>query len=328
MGLAGGALAAAVLGGILGALLLLLLLLLLLRRCLQGPRVATQARLDGKVVAVTGANTGIGRATALELSRRGAKVVLLCRSLEKAEATAKEMAVETGGEVVAEQLDLASLESVRRCADQLVNRIHQLDILVNNAGVVCPYSKTADGFEMTFGTNHLGPFLLTNLLMPLLKKASDPGAKVVNVSSHAHKFCGMNWDDLMFEKTPYHAFKAYSQSKLANILFTKELARRGEGSRVDFYSLHPGSVRTDIFRHNKQTMNCCINAIFKPFTLLMKSPEAGAQTTLHCCLEPGLRSGGYYSDCQESRPSASADSLEEARRLWALSAQLTGLGEV
>jgi len=328
MGMSGGALAGAVVGGLLAAVLLMAVLLLLLRRWLQGPWITSTTRLEGKVAAITGANTGIGRATAFELSRRGAKVVLLCRNLEMAEVVAKEIELETKGEVVVEQVDLASLESVRQCADQLGNRLQKLDILVNNAGVVCPYGKTSDGFEMTFGTNHLGPFLLTNLLMPLLKKASDPGARVINVSSLAHKFTGINWDDLMFEKTKYESFKAYGQSKLANILFTKELARRGEGSRVDFFSLHPGSVKTDLFRHNKQTMNRCFNLMFKPFLFLMKTPESGAQTSLHCILEDGLVSGGYYSACREASPSPAATSLEDARRLWQISAQLTGLGEV
>ena len=142
MGMSGGALAGAVVGGLLAAVLLVAVLLLLLRRWLQGPWITSTTRLEGKVVAITGANTGIGRATAFELSRRGARVVLLCRNLDKAEVVAKEIELETKGEVVVEQVDLASLESVRQCADQLGNRLQKLDILVNNAGVVSCHKNT------------------------------------------------------------------------------------------------------------------------------------------------------------------------------------------
>merc|ERR1711936_773521 len=184
--------------GIFGTLLILLVLaglLYLIRRWMQGPaRVSEDVKLEGKTVVITGANTGIGKATAMDMSRRGAKVVILCSDMEKAEAAAAEVRDVTKGEVICHRLDLADLASVRECAEQL-------------------------------GTNHIGHFLLTNLLMPQLKKAA-PSARIVNVSSMAHKPGRMNWDDLHYENTPYHRFTAYSQSKLANILFTKELARK------------------------------------------------------------------------------------------------------
>merc|ERR1712013_904816 len=214
MGLQGGALAAAVIFGILGCALVVALLLFLFRLWMQGPKVSSTARLDGKTVVIAGANTGIGKVTATELSKRGAKVVMLCRNMEK-------------GEEVVHKLDLSSLASVRECAEQLGNSLEKIDILINNAGIMaCPEMRTQEGFEMQIGTNHFGHFLLTNLVMPLLKKAA-PTARIVNVSSLAHTRGQIQWDDINFEKTPYDAIKAYGQSKLANILFTKELARKG-----------------------------------------------------------------------------------------------------
>merc|ERR1719150_1217356 len=177
-GLSAGEQAAA---GIFGTLLILLvvaLLLYLLRRWMQGPaRVSEDVKLEGKTVVITGANTGIWKATAMDMSKRGAKVVILCRDMEKAEAAAAEVRDATKGEVIVHKLDLADLASVRECAEQLGNSLEKIDILINNAGIMaCPKMKTKDGFEMQFGTNHVGHFLLTNLLMPLLKKAA-PGAR-------------------------------------------------------------------------------------------------------------------------------------------------------
>merc|ERR1712227_346580 len=148
-------------------------LLYLLKWWMQGPKVTSKAKLDGKTVVITGANTGIGKTTALDLSKRGAKVVMLCRDMERAEKAAEEVREATKGEVIVHKLDLAALASVRECAEQLGNSPEKIDILINNAGIMaCPKMKTKDGFEMQFGTNHLGHFLLTNLLMPQLKKAA------------------------------------------------------------------------------------------------------------------------------------------------------------
>merc|ERR1712142_210738 len=183
-------------------MLVLGLLLYLLKRWMQGPpRVAADVKLQGKTVVITGANTGIGKVTAMDMSRRGAKVVILCRDMEKAEAAAAEVRDATKGDVICHRLDLADLASVRECAEQLGNSLEKIDILINNAGIMaCPKMKTKDGFEMQFGTNHLGHFLLTNLLMPQLKKAA-PGARIVNVSSLAHTNGHMNWDDINYDNT-------------------------------------------------------------------------------------------------------------------------------
>merc|ERR1712172_455755 len=178
---------------------------------------------------------------------------MLCRDMEKAEKVAAEIRDETKGDVICHKLDLADLASVRECAEQLGNSLEKIDILINNAGIMaCPEMRTEEGFEMQIGTNHFGHFLLTNLLMPQLKKAA-PTARIVNVSSLAHTRGQMQWEDINWKETPYNAIQAYGQSKLANILFTKELAKKGEGSGVNAYALHPGVINTELGRHLQDT---------------------------------------------------------------------------
>jgi len=317
-----------VIGSILGVLVLLAVLAFLLRLWMQGEKCRSDARLDGKIVVITGANTGIGKVCALDMSKRGAKVVILCRNTERGEAAAEEIRKQTEGPVIVHKLDLASLASVRECAEQLGNSLERIDVLLNNAGVMaCPESKTEDGFEMQIGTNHFGHFLLTNLLMPLLKKAA-PGARIVNVSSLAHKMAEMNFDDLNFEKTPYSPSQAYQQSKLANILFTRELARKGEGSGVNAYALHPGAINTELTRH-LPTINPFMPCILWVMSFFLKTPEQGAQTSIYCCVDERLaeESGKYYSDCREATPSSQARSDEDAKRLWEISEKLTKLNQ-
>ena len=328
MGLEAGELVGVVVGGVLGGLLLLVVLLVLLRAWMQGGKCKSNARLEGKTVVITGCNTGIGKITAMDLSKRGAKIVMLCRSLDKAESAADDIRKATEGEVVVHKMDLASLDSISECADQLLNSLTKVDILINNAGVMmCPFTKTEDGFEMQIGTNHFGHFYLTYLLMPLLKKAA-PGARVVNVSSLAHESGAMQWEDINYENTPYDALKAYSQSKLANILFTKELARRGEGTGVHAYALHPGVVATELGRHMGDTFGCLGSCMMSCVRPVLKTPEHGAQTTIYCAVDQGIadHNGRYYSDCKEKTPKPQALSAEDARRLWDLSEQLTGVG--
>jgi len=327
MGLSGGELAGAVIGGIIGGLLLIGLLLFLLRMWLQGGKCRSSARLDGKTVVITGANTGIGKETALDLSRRGAKIVMLCRNVEKAEVAATEIRKATEGEVVVHKMDLSSLASVREAAEQLGNSLEKIDILINNAGIMaCPEMRTTEGFELQFGTNHLGHFLLTNLLMPLIKKAA-PGARIVNVSSLAHEKGAMQWDDLNWEKTSYDSIAAYCQSKLANVLFTKELARKGDGSGVTVYALHPGVINTELGRHIKDTYGTLAEFAFKMAGPFIKTAVNGAQTSIYCAVDEGLadKSGKYYSDCKEKAVARQGDSMEDAKRLWDISEELTGL---
>ena len=196
----------------------------LLKKYLSGGVCRSKARLDGKTVIITGANTGIGKETALDLAKRGARVILACRDLDKANTAANEIREASGNSgILVKKLDLASKNSVREFADGIVKGETKLDILINNAGIMCcPCWKTEDGFDMQFGVNHLGHFLLTNLLIDLLKRSAP--SRVVNVSSNAHRG-EIDLDDLNSEKS-YSRVGAYSNSKLANILFTRELSRR------------------------------------------------------------------------------------------------------
>ena len=222
--------------------------LYLVKKYFGGGVCHSKARLDGKTAIVTGANTGIGLETAVDFAQRNGRVILACRSREKGETAAELVKRRSGNNnVVFMQLDLASLDSVRNFATSVLDKEAHIDILVNNAGVMaCPYMKTADGFEMQFGVNHLGHFLLTNLLLDRLKEA--PSARIINVSSSAHKRGKINFDDLNFTHN-YSAFGAYAQSKLANVLFTRSLAKRLEGTKVIVNSLHPGVIRTELARH-------------------------------------------------------------------------------
>uniref|UniRef100_A0A667YLY6 Zgc:153441 n=1 Tax=Myripristis murdjan TaxID=586833 RepID=A0A667YLY6_9TELE len=206
--------------------------LVVLRKWVAGGVCHSQAKLHGKTVVITGANTGIGKETALDMARRGARVVMACRDLSKAEQAASEIRQATGNsEVLVRHLDLSSLRSVRHFSTELRAAEKRLDILINNAGVMmCPKMLTDDGFEMQLGVNHLGHFLLTNLLLELLKSSAP--SRVVTVSSVVHDRGKIHFDDLHFERTPYSPLTSYRQSKLANILFTRELASRTRGTTI------------------------------------------------------------------------------------------------
>ena len=221
----------------------------LIRRWAAGGVCRSKARLDGKTVIITGANTGIGLETAVDLAKRNARVILACRSVERGEKAAVEVRKRSNNDnAVFCQLDLASLESVRKFASKILEEEPRIDILINNAGVMALPQRTLtiDGFEMQFGTNHLGHFLLTNLLLDRIKEA--PSARIVNVSSGAHRQGKMDFDNLNSEKS-YVPWVAYGTSKLANILFTRSLAKRLEGTNVTANSLHPGVINTELARH-------------------------------------------------------------------------------
>eukprot|EP00092_Neocalanus_flemingeri_P008538 GFUD01009197.1.p1 GENE.GFUD01009197.1~~GFUD01009197.1.p1 ORF type:complete len:320 (+),score=100.99 GFUD01009197.1:106-1065(+) len=293
--------------------------LFVFRSWVQGGRCISKARLEGKVAVITGANTGIGRETAKDLVRRGAEVHVLCRDVERGEVLRRDIKKETGREVLIHQIDLASLETVRECAAALRKKLQKIDILVNNAGVMAtPEWRTQEGFELQFGTNHVGHFLLTNELLPLLRKAGN--ARVVVVSSSAHAMGRIDFEDLNWRTRPYDSMGAYGQSKLANVLFAKELARRETqlGSGVTVYSLHPGIVKTELSRHFKETFGSVLFYLVKLLGPLTKTPESGAQTSICCAVDPALenQTGKYYKDCQEVMNSPEGDNIEDARQLW------------
>jgi len=310
---------------------ILFVLLYFLRLWLRGPTTGSDnpKRLDGKVVVITGANTGIGKITATDLARRGARVIICCRDMKRASAGLADIKAESGSDnVEIVQLDLASLKSVRKAALELSRKEEKIDYLINNAGVMmCPQWKTEDGFDMQMGTNHFGHFLFTELLTPLVKKAAteDFTPRIVILSSLAHGGAkeGISFDDINFEES-FQTMQVYSQSKLANILHAKELARRLEGTGVSVYALHPGVIATELGRHLKggKILGWILTPVLALASFLIKTPFHGAQTTLYCTLEDSIEkdSGKYYSDCGVAKTSTKhAEDMEAAKKLWDLS---------
>lgn len=276
--------------------------------------------LTSRTFVITGANSGIGRVAATELARRGAHVILACRSLGRARTVVDEIQQQTGNpEVELVHLDLADLASVRACAEELLARDLPIHGLINNAGLVAP-GQTKDGFELTFGTNHLGHYLFTRLLLPRLEQAGH--ARIVNIASDSHFSAkGIDWDAQQKPTRSVTALPEYAVSKLANVLFTQELARRLEGTGVTAYAVHPGVVATDVWRRIPRPLRWVA-------TRFMLSPEKGAQATLVAATAPELaeQSGRYYTTGgKEKRPSRLARDAELARELWTRSAEWTGL---
>ncbi|XP_068126685.1 retinol dehydrogenase 14 [Hyperolius riggenbachi] len=302
-------------------------LVLVIRRMMSGSvRAAASALMRGKTVIITGANSGIGRATAAALLRQEARVILACRDRDRAEEAARELRLEAPdtGDIVLKQLDLSSLRSVRAFCREILEEEPHLDVLINNAGVFhTPYIKTEDGFEMQFGVNHLGHFLLTHLLLGLLKSSSP--SRIVVVSSKLYKYGEINFDDLNSEKSYSRSF-GYNRSKLANILFTRELARRLEGTGVTVNVLHPGVVRTNLGRHI--SIPTLIKPLFNAISwALFKTPEEGALTSVYLASSPEVEgvSGKYFGNCKEEEllPKAMDDLV--ARKLWDISEVMVGL---
>ena len=299
----------------------------LLKTYAAGGACNCKQKLDGKTVIVTGANTGIGRETALDLASRGARVILACRNLTKAEAAAKDIQKKTGNnKVIVKELDLASLKSVRNFAHEINESEERLDILINNAGIMrCPYWTTDDGFEMQFAVNHLGHFLLTNLLLGKLQR-SQP-SRIITVSSLAHIRGKIRFDDLQSEKE-YSPGPAYAQSKLANLLFTRELSKKLDNTDVTVTAVHPGIVKTELGRHLSVNKSYLASISLVPITwLFFKTPRQGAQTTIHCAVAESVESGLYYSDCKPKEPAEQAKDDRTSKKLWEVSADLVGLEE-
>uniref|UniRef100_V9L1R3 NADP-retinol dehydrogenase n=1 Tax=Callorhinchus milii TaxID=7868 RepID=V9L1R3_CALMI len=298
-----------------------LLLIPYIRRYAAAGVCTSSARLDGKTVLITGANSGIGKETAWELAARGARVIMACRDLVKAETAAQEIRADTGNEqIIVRKLDLADTKSVRQFAENIMKEEKMINILINNAGMIMlPYTKTVDGFEIHFGVHHLGHFLLTHLLLDFIKKSSP--ARIINVSSFAHNFGRINFKDLQSEKS-YSAGLAYCQSKLANVLFTRELAKRLQETKVIVNSVHPGTVFTEITRHSS-----ALTLVWKGLSFLLKTPREGAQTSVHCAVAEELQeiSGKHFSDCTPAFVAPQGRNDETARKLWDVSCNLLGI---
>jgi len=278
--------------------------------------------MNGKTCVITGATSGIGRAAALELARRGARVVVVARDAGRGRETVSEIERSTGtGRASLLVADLASQSEVRRLASEVRRAAPRLDVLVNNAGAIHMERRVSpDGHETTFAVNHLAAFLLTNLLLPHLR-ASAP-ARVVNVASAAHLGGHIDFDDLMGEKG-YGGWKAYAQSKLANVLFTQELARRLGADGVSANSLHPGVVATGFGKNRNGLLSLGVR-IAAPFLL---SARKGAETVVHLASSPQVEgvTGKYFAKCRPAASSGESRDPEVARRLWEASERLTGL---
>lgn len=275
--------------------------------------------LQGKVAIVTGANTGIGRVTACNLALRGAHVFLACRSRVKTLPVLEEIAALDLDRACAEYLplDLGDLQSVRRCAELFLERELPLDLLVCNAGLAGQRGMTASGFELAFGTCHVGHFLLTNLLLERMK-ASAP-ARIVVVSSKAHRHVkNIDLDNVRRPTRSLGGLKEYGVAKLANLLFAKELARRLDGTGVTTYAVHPGIVASEVWRSAPQPLR----GLLKRF---MISTEEGVATSLYCATAPELagESGLYYDRSQAAEPSPAACDPDLAARLWEASEKWT-----
>jgi retinol dehydrogenase 14 len=273
--------------------------------------------MTGKFCMITGANSGIGKPTALALAEMGATVVMVCRNRDTGEEALREIRQRTGNRS-SELLtaDLSSQAAIRNLAAEFTEKHDRLDVLVNNAGVVMRKRVlTVDGIETTFAVNHLAYFLLTNLLLEVLRKSAP--ARIVNVASAAHASGTMNFDDLSGENR-YSSWGAYCQSKLANILFTYELARKLAGSGVTVNCLHPGVIATGLFRNLPKIIDL-------PARLFLTRPEKGAETSIYLATSPEVEgvTGRYFARKRATNSSAESNDREEARRLWQVSEKLT-----
>jgi NAD(P)-dependent dehydrogenase (short-subunit alcohol dehydrogenase family) len=283
-----------------------------------------------RTAVITGANTGLGYETASALAAKGAHVVLAVRNLDKGKAAADLISARTPGASVAlQELDLTSLESIRGAAEQLRSSYDEIDLLINNAGVMMtPKSTTKDGFELQFGTNHLGHFAFTGLLLDRVLAA--PGSRVVTVSSVGHRFArGIRFDDLQWDRD-YSRVGAYGQAKLANLMFTYELQRRLTGTNTTAAAAHPGGSNTELARN----LPAAIRGAATVLAPLMQGPDMGALPTLRAATDPGVLGGQYFGPDgfgeQRGYPKVVASSsashdTDAQRRLWAVSEELTGV---
>jgi len=284
----------------------------------------------GRVAVVTGANTGLGFETASALAAKGAHVVLAVRNLDKGKEAARRIEqVHSGPDVTLQELDLSSLQSIRTAADELRSKHDTIDLLINNAGVMMtPKSTTEDGFESQFGTNHLGHFAFTGLLLD--RVLAVPGSRVVTVSSTGHRFArGIRFDDLQWEHD-YSRVGAYGQAKLANLMFTYELQRRLIGTNTIAAAAHPGGSNTELARN----LPAAIRGVTALLAPLMQGPDMGALPSLRAATDPGVLGGQYFGPDGFAeqrgypkivRSTAASHDTAAQRRLWAVSEELTGV---
>lgn len=285
----------------------------------------SQRTMEGKTVIVTGANCGIGLETARELARRKARVILACRSMERGMCAAEDIISTTKNtDVLVRHLDLSSFKSIRKFASDIMSTETRLDVLIHNAGVTPPPGVhiTEDNLELQFQTNHFGPFLLNHLLLDLLKQSSP--SRIIVVSSVMHLFGILDFDNLNCEKHEREPQGVYCSTKLANILFTRELSKRLQGTGVTINALHPGAVETSIARNARYFVKYIIVPISYPF---LKTSQSGAQTSVYLAVSEDVEniSGEYFVDCKQYWTSPAAKDDQLASKLWDVSEILTGI---
>ncbi|XP_048735006.2 retinol dehydrogenase 13-like [Ostrea edulis] len=300
---------------------------LLLRDYLSGKVFQGEELLMGKTAIVTGANSGIGKETAKDFAKRGAKVIMACRDLEKCATAQEDIIQETHNQrVVCKRLDLASLKSIQEFADSVKKEEKFLDILVNNAGVMhCPYQKTEDGFEYHLGVNYLGPVYLTMSLLDLMIKSAP--SRIINVSSVVHQAGHINFKDFNSDEG-YHLTLAYNQSKLAILMFTKELAKQLQGTKLTVNALHPGICDTEIGRHLKWNNTASEVLSFPLRSIFLRNSYRGAQTSIFLAVSPEVEkvSGKYFSDCKEKKVTSEQFlNDEDCKRLWLMTLKMIKL---
>ncbi|XP_012280630.1 retinol dehydrogenase 12 [Orussus abietinus] len=306
----------------------------LLRKCRERTwgRCKSEVSLQGQVFLVTGANSGIGKETVKELAKRKATIIMACRNVQNAKNVVSEIRNRIStGELVPMELDLASLASIRKFSQEVLTNFPKIHVLINNAGVYVPLKEhafTKDGFEIHFGVNHLGHFLLTNLLLDRIKESAP--SRVVVVTSKLMESGTIDFSNLNAEKgfiTKGRMNPAYCNSKLANAYFGTELARRTENTGVNVYSVFPGFTYSGLFRHVKRSWFHYV--LFSPVALLfLRTANQGAQTILHCAIDPSLsnESGRTYRDCKVYVSKRQLEP-EVASQLWKISVKLTGIQE-
>ncbi len=279
--------------------------------------------MQEKVVLVTGANSGTGKWTAIELAEMGANVIMLCRDKSRGEEALKDVKeISRGNNVELMICDLSDLESIRNFCDLFKSKYHRLDVLINNAGVILPgRHETKDGYELQFGVNHLGHFLLTNLLLDLIIESAP--SRIVIVASGGHKAGKIHFEDINLKKG-FNMSKAYAQSKLANVLFAYELSRRLEGKKVTVNSLHPGPVASNIAVNRESGFGKFITGVLKP---LFQTPKKGAETAIYLSSSKDVEgvSGKYYYMKKESSSSKQSHDKGIAKKLWDLSETMVNI---
>lgn len=304
-----------------------------------GPTTTTDEVLDGldlrgRTVLITGGSSGLGKETARALAARGASVVLTARDVPKGRKVADEIRASTGNAAVeVAELELGSLAAIRAAADRILGGHPRFDLLINNAGVMaCPFAKTSDGFELQFGSNHLGHFLFTLLMLPALRRGD--AVRIVNLSSRGHHIAPVDFDDLQFEHRAYDKWQSYGQAKTANVLFSVGLERRLGGSGIHAFAVHPGAIMTELGRHLQAEDIAYLQT--RSRGMQFKSVEQGAATSCFAATAPELagRGGLYLEDCHVAAVDDSPEAPEgvksyaldpeNAERLWSVSERLVG----